>query len=217
MINRQAVLGFLLGLLVVGALWLWVQYRFIAPAPMDTPDLPTTRTEQPAPADRLEPALAPDRAFDPADAEDVPGPTVPELFGEREPRIHEPSTGLRAPLPGSESVEELMDIQQRLLGLSREGLGADPDELRQVLGRLRATLGTDEVAGVNLQDLETTVDVAGQMRSRAQELSRLAEESGEVDHSDRMMELFEEISALQSDMPNLMDLDPPGMPDEESP
>ncbi len=218
MMNRQALLGFLLGLLVVGALWLWVQSSVLLPDSQPAPDLPSTRTEQGAAPDSREPAPGFEALRGVSEpSEDRSPPSVPELFADRPRRTDESATGLRVPVPGGESERELLDIQRELLSLSRQGMAADPAELTQVLGRLRATLGTDEVAGVNLRDLESTVDLAGQMRGRAQELGRLAEQSDSEDHTERMMELVDEIHDLQSIMPHLGDLNVPGVPEEDGP
>ncbi len=204
--NRQAVYGFLLGVLVIGV-GVIAFYAFVLPDGVPTEEaanLPSRETESPATGDDARSADPPPEA----ERETVDDEPPRESFADAPPLFEEDGETAESAdgdVPTESSItpekrERIEEIQAELTELSQSG-DASPARVGQLIGELRAELGRDEVGGVKLGQLEDTVERAGRIQELAGEMESIAANPSESDRQ-RIEEIMSEIQGLQGEMPD---------------
>lgn len=214
--NRQAIYGFVLGVLVIGV-GVIAFYAFVLPdrsVPGEGANLPSQQAEAPA-VSESRPSGSASRSDDGAQEAERTTESfddAPPLFADDD----EPSDRTETDLGAGQAMtpdkrERIEAIQAELTELSQSG-NASPARVGELIGQLRSELGSDEVGGVNLGQLEETVDRAGRIKELAGQMESIAANPSESDRQ-RIDEIMSEIQRLQGDIPE--DAAAYGMPEAD--
>ncbi|MFB4203945.1 hypothetical protein KBTX_00482 [wastewater metagenome] len=199
--NRQALYGFLIGIATLAAVVIWF-YAFVMPGGVPEPpaaNLPSTQ-------DTTERAAAPEpRDREPAETAEP----RPEVATDEAPPLFQQE---RKPAPSGQDGNQHTDgsalgeggrvrrIQRELASIAQSPGQGSPQRVGELLGQLRSTLGTSEVAGVDLRRLEETVKNAGRIQSLANEMKSIADDPGKQDRQ-RIRGILAEMRRLQGQLP----------------
>ena len=201
--NRQAIYGFLLGVLVIGVAVI-AFFAFVMPGQAPEPSGGLPSQQQPVAKEPATPAAAaPSTETEALEEKSESFGSAPPLFGD----VDEPAGSGSAPDGADigrslspESRERVEEIQAELLEISQSGT-ASPARVAQLIRDLRAELGTDEVGGVRLEQLEATVERAGRIQELANEMQSLSANPTKADRA-RIQDIMSEIQHLQRGIPD---------------
>lgn len=206
--NRHAVYGFLLGVLVIGV-GILLYLAFVMPPGIPVQGL----TDQPDTGKEI-PGKAPAPAGVATSQLDFNAPDT-KGFHKAPPLFTDPGTGsagIQRPdtafgsasngtgaAPNELQIQKLEQIQDELNQLVTGGQ-VSPAQVSELISKIRTELGTDTLNGVDLALLQDTVDRAGEIQTLANEIQTL---SGKTDEASRqqMNELMTRILDLQQGIP----------------